>query len=605
MIKRFPLLIILIVAFTALLLTELHWDFSRETSNNLMKIGFSIAVTFFLSLWFYISSENVALSRIKKIWLQILALIFWISFFLWLKQDLESFVSVISIILTLIWITSYVFFAPYVSKIFLKENIQEIYYAYFFKLSVVYLISTILWGVLFALWSIWISAVFALFDLYWVLTEKIYWDWAIIALSFVTPIFALTQIPKKETFNEKWIAENAFFSFLIKYIAIPFIYVYFIILYAYSIKVLFNFTDWPKWEVTWLVIWFSIFGYLIYMFTYIFEEKYNFIKFFRKWFPYVVIPQLLMLFYAIYLRISQYDLTMNRYFIVIFGIWLLVISLYLILSRKKYLAYIPLILTAFTVIISIWPWWVYSLPETRQLSRLEDNLMKAWILQNWNIVPLKNIADISEDLSRDIYSGISYLCEYGDCKAIKELFPEQYSKVLKDGKYDVEINGDKRNWPYSWEIIRGITEDIKVRQYYNSKEESSSERINLNIDYADGIFPINTVWYSQIMMIWEGREEKEGGEGRNEVSVSWAILTIRREWNIIDSVSIKDVMDKLSSDFEKNKLTTLKKEEMSFDLKWNSGTYKLILSNIRIKNPSFQWNATDEYYGIQWYLLVK
>jgi hypothetical protein len=60
-----------------------------------------------------------------------------------------------------------------------------------------------------------------------------------------------------------------------------------------------------------------------------------------------------MLFYAIYLRINQYDLTINRYFVVIFGIWLLVISIYFIFSKKKNLMVIPAILTIFTIIISI------------------------------------------------------------------------------------------------------------------------------------------------------------------------------------------------------------------------------------------------------------
>jgi hypothetical protein len=102
-----------------------------------------------------------------------------------------------------------------------------------------------------------------------------------------------------------------------------------------------------------MVIWFSIFGYITYMFSYVFEEKNKFIKIFRKVFPYIVIPQIFMLFYAIYLRINQYDITINRYFIVVFGLWLLIISLYYIFSKKKHLAFIPAVLTLFTIIISI------------------------------------------------------------------------------------------------------------------------------------------------------------------------------------------------------------------------------------------------------------
>jgi hypothetical protein len=88
-----------------------------------------------------------------------------------------------------------------------------------------------------------------------------------------------------------------------------------------------------------------------------------------------------MLFYAIYLRIAQYDITINRYFVVVFGIWLLLISIYYVLSKKKYLGNITVLLTLFTVIISVGPWSVYQLPESRQLERLKTNLIEANILQ--------------------------------------------------------------------------------------------------------------------------------------------------------------------------------------------------------------------------------
>ncbi|MBT3727396.1 DUF4153 domain-containing protein [bacterium] len=61
------------------------------------------------------------------------------------------------------------------------------------------------------------------------------------SLALLTPIFTLTQIPKSSSYNKNYFKENKFFSFLTKYIATPFIYIYFLILYAYSVKVLANF----------------------------------------------------------------------------------------------------------------------------------------------------------------------------------------------------------------------------------------------------------------------------------------------------------------------------------------------------------------------------
>jgi hypothetical protein len=137
-----------------------------------------------------------------------------------------------------------------------------------------------------------------------------------------------------------------------------------------------------------------------------------------------------MLFYAIFLRIQQYDFTINRYFVVAFGGWLLISSLYLIFSKKKSLLYIPTLLTLFTLIISIGPWSVYNFPIERQKIRLIENLTKANILQDVGIVPLESIKSIDPELSNQIYDGIDYLCDYDSCEAVKELFPKIYKVLL-------------------------------------------------------------------------------------------------------------------------------------------------------------------------------
>lgn len=324
-------------------------------------------------------------------------------------------------------------------RLLTQEINENSYYSYFYSLSVVFLLSCILGGVTLLLGYIGLSATIALFDLSFSYSDKLYGDWAIISLAFLAPLFALTQLPKKESYDRDSFHENIFFSFLTKFVALPFIFVYFVILYAYTLKVLMNFGDWPKGEVSWLVIGFSIFGYLIYIFSYIFEKKLHIVSLFRKYFPYVVIPQIGMLFYAIYLRIAQYDITTNRYFVVVFGIWLLSISLYLVFSKKKLLAMIPAILTLFTLLISIGPWSVFALPESRQLTRLERNLTSAGILEKSTITPLSSYDAIDPELSGEIYDGIRYVCGFNNCDSIKQLFSTQYSKILTDYTEEIKV----------------------------------------------------------------------------------------------------------------------------------------------------------------------
>ena len=254
--------------------------------------------------------------------------------------------------------------------------------------------------------------------------SKLIGNWAVFALTLIAPFYALISLPIRETLDTKKYEINRFFSFLIRYLAIPAIFVYFTILYAYSAKVLLNFSEWPKGVISWMVIGFSSFGYL----TYIFSKPYEagkWVGIFRRYFPYAVIPELLMLAYAIGLRISQYDLTMNRYFVVIFGLWLLGISLYFILSRRKSLAIIVASLSIISLLISLGPWSVFSLPRVRQEARLMHNLVTAGILQGDTIVPLDEFNDISRELSGHIASEIKYLCETDECQTIKTLFAKE------------------------------------------------------------------------------------------------------------------------------------------------------------------------------------
>lgn len=263
-------------------------------------------------------------------------------------------------------------------------------------------------------------------------------DWMVLALVLAAPFFALASVPAKSTFDSAKYEETAFFSFLVKYVAIPFVTIYFLILYAYTAKVLANFSEWPKGEVTWMVIGFSFFGYLAYAFSYGLEKEFAFVKKFRKALPFAVMPQIAMLSYAIYLRLAQYDLTANRYFVVVFGIMLLVLSAYFAFSKDKRLVAIPVAIVGFAATISIGPWSVFSLPAARQEARLANNLEIAGMLANGKVSA--PVSPLSKELSVEIYEGADYLVDYEGTEALKDVFPEQYAKADKESRAEFDKN---------------------------------------------------------------------------------------------------------------------------------------------------------------------
>lgn len=589
-IKRFPTWIIILMIIVLLFLYLSHFEYNEleyeiYSNEKIWKVISTLIITFLLNIWITVFIESNSIKALNKIIWSILSIIFWIFFYFYFWPNISSLENLTFFIITFIWISSLLFIAPYLKNIFSWKDDNSKFYTYFYKIFQVFTNSFILWLVLFILWNIAIWSVFELFDLSnFEILDKIISYWAILWLVIITPLYALLQIPNKKEAKSEHFNENIFFSFLIKYIAIRFIYVYFLILYAYTIKVLLNFWDWPKWEVSWMVIWFSLFWYITYIFSYIFEKKSNAIRFFRKYFPYVVIPQIFMLFYAIYLRINQYDLTINRYFIVIFAIFLLTISIYYIFSKNKNLKIIPAVLTLFTIFISVWPWSVYSLPEKRQAKLLINNLEKANILQtSWKITPLDNYKDINNELSNNIYSQIKYLCDFNDCEKVKTIFSEKIKELELE---------NKKQWQEK------ISKYIKVERSYTWKEDKNFT-IHFYLDRQDWqkVFPIKINWYSKIYRL-DSYKNSEKQSAFLDIKNRKILLT--HNWENLE-ISTESIFNSLLKNKNTSKNNRFSKKDLTFI--WEN--YKIFFESISLRNDNFTWDEENIYENWSWYILIK
>jgi hypothetical protein len=552
---RFLISILVSIIVTIVFFTLIAGWFSGETERLFVRIIMASIVVFFLSISTTLCGESLKNKKYISLW-YIVSLVFWWLFFYFLSANIENFENIIFFILTLLGIISFLFFAPY-TKHLKNTSYKEIsYYIYFYSIAVIFFISFIVGWSLTLLGNVAIWSVRTLFDLNYSFSGDIHAYWSSFALAFLTPIFILYQIPSKENFEENTFHENIFFNFLIRYIAIPFIYVYFFILYAYILKVLVNFGDWPKGEVSWMVIGFSLFGYITYIFSYIFEcEKtqwyHKLITLFRQYFPYIVLPPVAMLFYAIFVRIWQYDLTINRYFVVAFGVYLTVSSLYLILSQKKSLLYIPALLTLFTLIMSVGPWSAYHLPLSRQTERLEDNLITANILYNTGfspreILPLGEYDDITPQLSGEIYEGIRYVCGFDNCNKIKQLFPKIYADILRDDERTFNTNKEKYNWfnedKYTWpnrfKIISELTDRLMVQAYDAWRIYEGFSTFHT---YANDIFyPLDVRGYDYVMQVRQANNQATDAF----VNMKEQTLTIQIK-ELSEEIDISHIIDSL------------------------------------------------------------
>lgn len=582
----------------------------------------SLILIFFLSLWvtlFYETSERKYIDNKFPI----LPIVYWFIFYFTVRFSQNySFQWMTYFLLHLTGFISFAFFLPYVRKIFRlserERNAQNVEYSnYYSRVSWTFLMSAIVGFALVILGIIAISSVVSLFELAPIIDEEKYYGvWVTLSLAFIAPFYGLKEFPKAWSIQTSSYEVNKFFSFLIRYIATPAVYIYFIILYAYSIKVLLNFSDWPKNIITWLVIGFSSFGYLTYIFSKPYEDSSGMIRFFRKWFPLAVIPQLLMLFYAIGLRIYQYDLTTKRYFVVAFGIWLLVTSVYFSWRKFPLLAFVPASLALISFVISLGPWGVFSYPFSRQESRLLHNLETAKILQGGKIVPLLSERDISKELSTDIASGIEYLCQFDDCKRIKEIFPDQVAHIEKTSKEDWE-KWNKENtgtiYPgvYYWELQSGIARELKVNQYRYDEENRDfpeQEYLYYNVTNQGWQYPMEISWYNKIIQVKADYEVNSYNTDLRYPYISVNADTREARYFTASGSFMAFKLPLSEKLLDSATLSNLNPEDLTFEVGNDAIDIRIILQTLSIKNPKYlpkNSSSYTYYWWSTWVALVK
>lgn len=617
-IRRFPLPTIIVIILSWLCFYQSNYEtHSGLSSEWLYRSIVTSIITFFLSTWLWLFTENIVQRKYIQVITILFPILFWALFYISLYGIYDANIEMVTYIgLTLSGFIAFVFVAPFLQSYLWKtKEVDTHFYNYFILVSWVFLMSFVAGLVILALGFTAIASVMALFDISTTVNEwKLYANWAIISLSLIAPLYGLIHLPVKSEYNKSLYTENRFFSFLVRYVATPFIYIYFIILYAYSLKVLANFSDWPKGIISWMVIGFSSFWYLVYIFSRAYETQSKMIAVFRMYFSFLVLPQVCMLFYAIYLRINQYDITMNRYFVVVFGLWLTIISLYYVISRARFLSFIPASLLIIILIISVGPWSVYSLPLTRQYDRLIRNLEKANILQNWVIVPLATAKNISKELSNEIHSGIIYVCDFGDCKLIKDLFKKEVKEATIKDKAEWEkyntITGSTYTWIQKWTITNAVSEKIKVQASYWYEAINQQKYIQYNTSYQiDAPYPINIEpGYMKMVRVYGGKDLSNAAKSPNATQYPYIIIDSDKETLAYYRGNTDILSVPFSSSSELANTVTpsgLEQKDLTFVVENKNIKIKLLLQNFAVKNPKYSGKDGNEYYTISGIALVK
>lgn len=310
--------------------------------------------------------------------------------------------------------------------------------------------------------------------------SNLYFDIFIILL---TTFFSLMFTAKLPSYKEDYEGEtiSQVLERLLAYIVIPLIFIYTSILYVFFLKIIVTRT-WPQGLVAHLVLWYSIIGMASLFFTRSIVSRHKIVGYFRRLHPLVNIPTIVLLFMAIYMRVSQHGFTSNRYFVLAGGIWILVMDIYYILVKeeKNILVVMTLFLTVLVALVG--PVNNFIVSERSQARRLKEILVDNQLYKDQALVKAENI-DFKTKV--EISNKLDYLNKFYGLEGL-DFLPKDFSLDRLEDFLGFKFNPNyyyTDEAPDYYSYYRDIDEDIlELRDYNYLLNHSFWEERSLKID---------------------------------------------------------------------------------------------------------------------------
>ncbi len=255
--------------------------------------------------------------------------------------------------------------------------------------------------------------------------------WVLIAGLFA-PWFFLAGIPEDLESLDKNEEYPKGLKIFAQYILLSLVIVYLLILYAYLLKILVQWS-WPKGWVSSLILGFSATSILSLLLMHPIRDRSGnaWIRTAGKWLYIVLIPLIVVLFLAVTERIGDYGITESRYAGIALGIWLSAQVLYFLFSKSKSIKFTVASLCLPAFLVSFGPWGMLGVSERSQVGRLSRLLTKNGVLVNG--VVRKDHGKVSQADTQEISSIVRYLNNIHGYEAIQPWFADKLQEDTKSG----------------------------------------------------------------------------------------------------------------------------------------------------------------------------
>ncbi len=443
-IRRFPLTIVVSSALVVMLIimNEQRSSASREFLETLQRVSMIIALGIPLSLCIQLLFEKKrAVKRKHQFLIHIAGIAFLLMYYFFLLKDFEM-VSMTRYAAVSIFMCLAFLYIPWFGN-------KEGYEFYIVKVLESGLITVIYSAVLY----VGISAMFFSIDqLFSVAIDSKFYYYTFL---IIAGIFSPTQFLSKIPYSDADLSDTKYpkaLNILLLYIVIPLILAYMGILYAYFIKIIVT-GVWPVGVVSHLVLWYSVITVGVIFFIFPIHEENKLAKKFLFFFPKIILPILGMMFFSIGLRIQQYGVTENRYFVVVLGLWVLGMMLYFSITKKLRNIIIPISLSILVLNAVVGPFSSFSVSKWSQNRRFERVLVQNKMLEGEKIV------HADRELSEESKTQISMILDYFD----KNHSLKEVKYIPKDFK--MKDMNDVFGFPFTYAKEKGAEEYVHYDSY--------------------------------------------------------------------------------------------------------------------------------------------
>jgi len=514
--KRFPMASLSAFIFTIIIISLMELDpYHRDSDIIIManKIAFvaSLGILLFPTLRLFWANSVMTILGIGLL----------VGYYYILPTDIYTANGNIFFRHILLILATFLMFiwTPFINVKISNKNIWE-----WTQNFILILLSSVVFSfLLYAGISLALFAIERLFDID--ILARRYAQLAVLVFGIYGVNLFLSQIPKYiillqvRTYTK---AEEIFAKYVLTSLTIG----YFLIIFVYSAKILIT-MQWPTGIVAWISIIFSVVAITTYLFwtPLWYEENSKFKRFI--WLA--VLFQTIMLGLSIWMRIEEYGITESRYFIALFGSWLILMSLYFIFIKNASYKWMFVSLTILLVGSQFGKYSATEVSKKNQLIRLQRLIDSSY--------PISHSLDNKS--KKDIYSTIEYLYTRHGVDSLKKVIP----KIVE--RYN-DLNNSTSNY-----FPRFATKELGLGNISFTNIDRRYRFFNI----AKPRKVINIEGYKYLVNIHYSKNLKEIYTLDNNLSIQIANshLYIKKDNNSTD-ISLSDLLKPLKLNSEYNQV---------------------------------------------------